>query len=80
MNLTSAECTVETPDDGQRRCPKHAEFYNRINWIIGASDWSFKNRSITMHSNMNVKYEVSGLCVYFTDIVVFGCASLLSNL
>jgi hypothetical protein len=31
MKLTSAECTVGTPDDGQRRCPKHVEFYNRIN-------------------------------------------------
>jgi hypothetical protein len=30
MKLTSAECTVETPDDGHRRCPKHVEFYNRI--------------------------------------------------
>ena len=30
----------ETPDDGQRRCPEHIEFYNRINldnqgvWLI----------------------------------------------
>ena len=32
MKHTSAECTVETPDDGQRRCPKHVEFYDRINW------------------------------------------------
>jgi hypothetical protein len=31
MKLTSAECTVENPDNGQRKCPKHAEFYNRIN-------------------------------------------------
>jgi len=26
MNLTSAECTGRTPDDGQRRCPKNKEF------------------------------------------------------
>jgi len=32
MKLTSAECTVKkTPDDGQRRCPKQVEFYDRIN-------------------------------------------------
>jgi hypothetical protein len=31
MKLTSAECTVETFDDGQRGCPKHVDFYNRIN-------------------------------------------------
>jgi hypothetical protein len=27
------------PDDGQRGCPKHVEFYNRINLRIGASGW-----------------------------------------
>jgi hypothetical protein len=32
MILTSAESTVKkTPDDGQRSCPKHVEYYNRIN-------------------------------------------------
>jgi hypothetical protein len=31
MKVTSAEYTVKkTPDDGQRKCPKHVEFYNRI--------------------------------------------------
>jgi len=35
----------KTPDDGQRRCPKHVEFYNRINiWIISASGRLFKNK------------------------------------
>jgi hypothetical protein len=32
MKITSAERTVETPGDGQRRCPKHVEFYSRIKW------------------------------------------------
>jgi len=31
IKFTSAECTVKTPDDGQTRCPKHLEFYNRVN-------------------------------------------------
>jgi hypothetical protein len=31
MKLTSAECTVEKSDDGQRSCPKRVEFYDRIN-------------------------------------------------
>ena len=22
-------CTVKTPDDGQRNCPKHVEFYSK---------------------------------------------------
>ena len=27
MTYTIAVCTVKTPDDGQRNCPKHVEFY-----------------------------------------------------
>jgi len=27
MTYTTAVCTVKTPDDGQRNCLKHAEFY-----------------------------------------------------
>ena len=27
MTYTIAVCTVKTPDDGQRNCPKYAEFY-----------------------------------------------------
>jgi hypothetical protein len=35
------------------------EFYNRINiWVIGASGWLFKKKSITMHDNMNVKFSL----------------------
>jgi hypothetical protein len=30
-NLPVPNVQQKTPDDGQRRCPKHAEFYNRIN-------------------------------------------------
>ena len=27
MTYNSAECTVNDPDDGQRKCPKHVEFH-----------------------------------------------------
>jgi len=27
MTYTTAVCTVKTPDDGQRNCPKNVEFY-----------------------------------------------------
>jgi len=40
-----------TPVDGQRRCPKHVEFYNNKIGIISASGWLFKKKSITMHGN-----------------------------
>jgi len=49
----------KTPDDGQRRCPKHVEFYNRINldnycvWLV------IKKKSIMMHGNMNVNYRLN---------------------
>jgi len=28
MTYTIAVCTVKTPDDGRRNCPKHVEFYS----------------------------------------------------
>ena len=29
MIYTIAVCTVKTPDDGQRNCPKHVEFHSK---------------------------------------------------
>ena len=29
MTYTIAVCTVKTPDEGQRNCPKHVEFYSK---------------------------------------------------
>ena len=29
MTYTTAMCTVKTPDDGQRNCPKNEEFYSK---------------------------------------------------
>jgi len=29
MTYTTAVCTVKTPDNGQRNCPKHVEFYSK---------------------------------------------------
>ena len=36
-------------------------FQNKI-WIISASGWLFKNKSITMHGNINVKLKVRRHC------------------
>ena len=47
----------KTPDDGQVRCPKHAEFYDNKIGIISVSGWLFKKKSITMHGTMNVKFN-----------------------
>jgi len=29
MTYNIAVCIVKTPDDGQRNCPKHVEFYSK---------------------------------------------------
>jgi len=29
MTYTVAVCTVKTPDEGERNCPKHVEFYSK---------------------------------------------------
>jgi hypothetical protein len=40
LNLAVPNVQSKTRDDGQRRCPKHVEFYNRINlnnlciWLV----------------------------------------------
>ena len=48
MTYTIAVCTVrKTPDDGQRNCSKHVEFYSKNKfWQISASSWFYyKNLS-----------------------------------
>jgi len=34
MTYAIAVCTVKTPDDGQRNCPKHLEFYSKNKFEI----------------------------------------------
>jgi hypothetical protein len=47
----------ETPDDGQRNCPKHVEFHFRIKFEkISASSWVLLWEFITIHGHMNVKF------------------------
>jgi len=33
MTYIIAVCTVKTPDDGQRNCPKHEEFYSKNRFV-----------------------------------------------
>ena len=48
----------KTPDDGHRRCPKHVEFYDKINLVNQCVYLVIKKKSTTMHGNMNVKFIV----------------------
>ena len=34
-----AAYSVETPDDGQKICPKHVEYFIKINYRNSASRW-----------------------------------------
>jgi CTP:phosphocholine cytidylyltransferase-like protein len=56
MTYTSAECTVEIPDDGRRNYPKHVEFlennkFGKINVSVGF----IKKKFVTMRRHKNVK-------------------------
>jgi len=42
----------KTPDDGQRNCPKHAEFRTRINLEISASVGLIVKKFVMIHGNM----------------------------
>jgi hypothetical protein len=45
----------KTPDDGQRNCPKHVEFPDKINLGNQCVCWFIKKKFVTMHDHMNVK-------------------------
>jgi len=47
----------KTPDDGQRNCPKHLEFLDKLNLGNSASVGFIKKKFVTMHDHMNVKYK-----------------------
>ena len=44
----------KTSDDGQRNCPKHVEFLDKIN-LWSASVGIIKKKFVTMYCHMNVK-------------------------
>jgi len=42
MTYTTGVRTVKTPDDGQRNCPKHVEFYSKNKFLENsASSWFY---------------------------------------
>jgi hypothetical protein len=54
--LSLPNVQYETPDDGQRKCPKHVElFFDKIKFgkfvcLVGF----IENKFVTMHSHVNV--------------------------
>ena len=52
MTYTIAVCTEKTPDDGQRNCPKHAEFHSKnkiekLVHVVGFIIWNLKRGTVT---------------------------------
>jgi hypothetical protein len=46
----------KTPDDGQRKCPKHVDFLDKNKFgKISASVGFVKKKFVTMHGHVNVK-------------------------
>jgi len=78
MTYTIAVCQWKTPDDGQRNCPKHVEFYSKnkfeklvhlVGFIIRIyhDARSPERQFITMHGHVNVKlsrYTVTWTSIY----------------
>jgi len=64
-SMTNTSCcvySVETPDDGQEICPKHVEFFTKINLKNSASRWLPLYEYITIHGPLNVKRV--GVCSF----------------
>jgi len=64
--MTNTYCcvySVETPDDGQKTCPKHVDFYSKINLRNSASRWFLLQEYITMHGPLNVELFYFTFCL-----------------
>jgi hypothetical protein len=49
-----------TPDDGQRDCPKHVEFFDKNKFgKISASVGFIKKKFVTMHGHMNITKDTT---------------------
>jgi len=66
-NLPLLKVQYKTPDDGQRRCPKHVEFYNRIN-LNNLCIWLWKGTFIFPWSAW---LGMLGVCGSFLVIFAF---------
>jgi hypothetical protein len=55
-NTPMRNVQYKTPDDGQRKCPKHVELFDKIKFgkfvrLVGL----IKKKFVTMHGHMTVK-------------------------
>jgi len=52
----------KTPDDGQRNCPKHVQFYSKNKFEKSVHLVGFIIRIHTEHSTLNISHEVVRIC------------------
>jgi hypothetical protein len=67
MTFTIAVCTLKTPDDGQRNCPKHVEFHfgNKFEKLVHLVGIIIRKVFFNIHligdpnfqSNFNVRFD-----------------------
>jgi len=76
MTYTIDVCTVKTPDDVQRSCPKHVDFYskNKINKLVGFIiriyyDAQSPERQI-WNSNFIRKVVVNSILLGYNDLYI----------
>ena len=70
MTYTIAVCTVKSPDDGQRNCPKHVEFYskNKFEKLVHLVGFVIRIIICTLTA---LHYFVSGGGVPFEKLLLF---------
>jgi len=55
-NTNFYEYSIRTPEDRQKICPKHVEFFTKIKLRNSASLWLLLQEYITMYGPLNVKF------------------------
>jgi len=72
MTYTITMCSVKTPNDGQRNCPKHAEFYSKnkiqkLVHVVGFITRIYHDARSPERQNHSVNY----FYLYFPQILNF---------
>jgi len=71
MTYTIAVCTVKTPDDGLRNCPKHVEFYpkNKFEKLVHLVSFITRISPYYLQNAKNYRSSCLVGCEVFNDAV-----------
>jgi len=79
--MTNTFCcaySIKTPDDGQQICPKHVEFFTKINLRNSASRWLLLREYIKL-SNPDSGMSIATLQEHTTAIFRVDVSALEAN-